>query len=94
MFDELLGRAELKERIEELQADVASLEDQLAAEEARVRSQAARALGMLGDPRAVDPLGDVLADEEETEGSESRDSEQTVRNQPGLLATLRSRLAR
>jgi len=34
------------------------------------------------------------ADEEETEGSESRDSEQTVRNQPGLLATLRSRLAR
>jgi hypothetical protein len=34
------------------------------------------------------------ADEEEIEGQESRDSEQTAREQPGLLASLRSRLAR
>jgi peptide subunit release factor 1 (eRF1) len=35
MFDELLGRAELKERIEELEGEVESLEEQLAAEERR-----------------------------------------------------------
>ncbi len=33
-------------------------------------------------------------EEERTEESESRDGEQTTRAQPGLLATLRSRLAR
>ena len=33
-------------------------------------------------------------DMEATEGSKSRDAEQTARGQPGLLATLRSRLAR
>ena len=34
------------------------------------------------------------ADEKEAEGQESRDSEQTAKVQPGLLVTLRSRLAR
>ncbi|MDG5777142.1 hypothetical protein VB773_12475 [Haloarculaceae archaeon H-GB2-1] len=34
------------------------------------------------------------ADGEETEGSESNDSEQAVKDQPGLLATLRGRFAR
>jgi peptide subunit release factor 1 (eRF1) len=35
MFDELLGRAELKERIEELQGEIEDLEAQLAAEQRR-----------------------------------------------------------
>lgn len=39
----------------------------LVADNEDVRSQAARTLGLLGDTRAVDPLGDVLADDEETE---------------------------
>ena len=33
-------------------------------------------------------------EEEETDGPESRDAEQTTREQSGLLATLRSRFAR
>ncbi|WP_435096846.1 HEAT repeat domain-containing protein [Halarchaeum sp. P4] len=40
----------------------------LVAENEDVRSQAARTLGLLGDTRAVAPLRDVLADDEETEG--------------------------
>ncbi|MFC6991885.1 HEAT repeat domain-containing protein [Haladaptatus sp. GCM10025707] len=36
----------------------------LVAENEGVRSQAARALGLLGDTRAVEPLGDVLDDDE------------------------------
>jgi peptide subunit release factor 1 (eRF1) len=35
MFDELLGRAELKERIEELEGEIEDLEDRLAAEQRR-----------------------------------------------------------
>ncbi|MFB6219368.1 MAG: HEAT repeat domain-containing protein [Halobacteriaceae archaeon] len=41
--------------------------DQLEADDARVRSRAARALGLIGDPRAVAPLGEVLGDAEEAE---------------------------
>ncbi|WP_425545304.1 HEAT repeat domain-containing protein [Halarchaeum salinum] len=40
----------------------------LVAEREDVRSAAARALGLLGDTRAIDPLGDVLADDAESEG--------------------------
>jgi len=38
--------------------------DQLAAENADVRSQAARSLGLIGDTRAIAPLTDVLADDD------------------------------
>ncbi|MDZ7747365.1 MAG: HEAT repeat domain-containing protein [Halobacteriales archaeon] len=38
--------------------------NRLVAEDYEVRSQAARALGRIGDARAVGPLGDVLAEEE------------------------------
>lgn len=38
--------------------------DRLAAENPLVRSAAARALGLIGDPRAIEPLGDVLADDD------------------------------
>lgn len=38
---------------------------QLVVDDAGVRSQAARSLGMIGDTRAIDPLADVLADEDE-----------------------------
>ncbi|WP_435195381.1 HEAT repeat domain-containing protein [Natronomonas sp. EA1] len=39
--------------------------DRLVAEDYEVRSIAARALGLIGDTRAVDPLADVLADDDE-----------------------------
>ncbi len=38
--------------------------NQLTADSDRVRTAAIRALGMIGDTRAIDPLGDVLADED------------------------------
>ncbi|WP_232688364.1 HEAT repeat domain-containing protein [Halobacterium zhouii] len=38
--------------------------DQLVAENDGVRSQAARSLGLIGDARAIDPLADVLADDD------------------------------
>jgi len=38
--------------------------NQLVAERADVRSQAARSLGLIGDTRAVEPLADVLADDD------------------------------
>lgn len=38
--------------------------DQLVAENEVVRSQAARSLGLIGDTRAIDPLTEVLADDE------------------------------
>jgi HEAT repeat protein len=38
--------------------------DRLVAEDDEVRSLAARALGMIGDTRAIDPLADVLADDD------------------------------
>jgi len=38
--------------------------NKLVAENEGVRSQAARALGMIGDPRAIDPLSDVLSDDD------------------------------
>ncbi|PSP55219.1 phycocyanobilin lyase [Halobacteriales archaeon QS_1_67_19] len=41
--------------------------DQLAADEASIRSQAARALGLIGDTRAIEPLADVLEDDEADE---------------------------
>jgi len=41
--------------------------NQLVAENESVRSVAARSLGLLGDTRAIDPLADVLADEDESE---------------------------
>lgn len=41
--------------------------NRLVAEDYEVRSQAARALGRIGDTRAVGPLGDVLAEEERDE---------------------------
>ncbi|MFB6133360.1 MAG: HEAT repeat domain-containing protein [Halanaeroarchaeum sp.] len=41
--------------------------EQLDVEDASVRSQAARSLGLIGDPRAIDPLEDALeADEDQT----------------------------
>ncbi|WP_137287115.1 HEAT repeat domain-containing protein [Halorussus salinisoli] len=49
---------------EEATQDVA---DQLAADDASVRSQAARALGLIGDTRAIDPLTDLLEDDEADE---------------------------
>ncbi|QSG06133.1 HEAT repeat domain-containing protein [Halapricum desulfuricans] len=39
--------------------------NRLAAEDAEIRSAAARALGRIGDTRAVEPLSDVLADDSE-----------------------------
>lgn len=36
---------------------------QLAADNETVRSHAARALGMIGDPRAIDPLTDILSED-------------------------------
>lgn len=39
--------------------------NRLASENPLVRAAAARALGCIGDPRAVDPLADTLADDEE-----------------------------
>jgi len=41
--------------------------NQLVADTDSVRSQAARALGLIGDPRAIDPLTGVLEDEEEAD---------------------------
>ena len=38
--------------------------DQLVSENPSVRSQAARSLGLIGDTRAIDPLTDLLADDE------------------------------
>ncbi|WP_266077316.1 HEAT repeat domain-containing protein [Haladaptatus caseinilyticus] len=38
--------------------------DQLVADDADVRSYAARALGRIGDTRAIDPLSDTLSDDE------------------------------
>ncbi|WP_237713325.1 HEAT repeat domain-containing protein [Halococcus hamelinensis] len=38
--------------------------DRLVAENDTVRSNAARALGLIGDTRAIDPLADVLADDD------------------------------
>ncbi|WP_158057470.1 HEAT repeat domain-containing protein [Halorussus halophilus] len=49
---------------EEATQDVAN---QLAAEDASVRSQAARSLGLIGDTRAIEPLADVLEDDEADE---------------------------
>lgn len=46
---------------------VQPIADQLHAENRSVRSRAARALGLLGDPRAIDPLTDVV--ETDTEDS-------------------------
>lgn len=40
-----------------------AIADQLHADNNSVRSRAARALGLLGDPRAIDPLHDVLDDD-------------------------------
>ncbi|WP_435348979.1 HEAT repeat domain-containing protein [Haloarchaeobius sp. HRN-SO-5] len=39
--------------------------NKLAAEDAMTRSRAARALGLLGDTRAIEPLSDVLSDDED-----------------------------
>jgi len=41
--------------------------DRLAADSYEIRSAAARALGLIGDTRAIDPLGDVLDDDEADE---------------------------
>jgi HEAT repeat protein len=49
---------------EEATQDVA---DQLASDNASIRSQAARALGLIGDTRAIDPLADLLEDDEADE---------------------------
>lgn len=49
---------------EEATQDVA---DQLVAEDASVRSQAARALGLIGDTRAIEPLADTLDGDESDE---------------------------
>ncbi|MFB6270179.1 MAG: HEAT repeat domain-containing protein [Halobacterium sp.] len=46
---------------EEATQDVA---DQLEADNDSVRSRAARSLGLIGDTRAIDPLADVLADDD------------------------------
>lgn len=42
-----------------------SVAQQLAVDNPGVRSQAARSLGLIGDTRAIDPLADVLGDEDE-----------------------------
>ena len=41
-----------------------AIADQLVAENDGVRSQAARSLGLIGDTRAIDPLADVLEDDD------------------------------
>jgi hypothetical protein len=43
---------------------VQSIADQLDADDERVRSQAARALGMIGDTRAIAPLSNTLAEDD------------------------------
>ncbi|MCU4750420.1 HEAT repeat domain-containing protein [Halobacteria archaeon AArc-curdl1] len=45
------------------EAAVQPIADQLVAENAEIRSGAARALGLIGDTRAIDPLADVLAED-------------------------------
>jgi len=46
------------------EAATQAVADQLVAENPLVRSAAARALGCIGDPRAVEPLAEVLADDD------------------------------
>ncbi|QSG08447.1 HEAT repeat domain-containing protein [Halapricum desulfuricans] len=47
------------------EAATRTVADRLAAEDAEIRSAAARALGRIGDTRAIEPLADVLADDPE-----------------------------
>ncbi|MFP8889256.1 HEAT repeat domain-containing protein [Natrialbaceae archaeon A-CW2] len=47
------------------EAAVQPIADQLVAENAEIRSGAARALGLIGDTRAIDPLADVLAEDDD-----------------------------
>lgn len=63
--DPLLQKVTMK-ALGEIGSDEATQEiaDQLVAESEEVRSQAARALGLLGDTRAIVPLADVLSDDE------------------------------
>lgn len=67
---------------EEATQDVA---DQLAADDASVRSRAARALGLIGDTRAIDPLADVL---DEDDVDEVRASAAWALNQIGTERAL------
>jgi hypothetical protein len=67
---------------EEATQDVA---DQLDADDASIRSQAARALGLIGDTRAIDPLTDVL---EGDEADEVRASAAWALNQIGTERAL------
>ena len=46
------------------EASTQPVADRLIAESEEVRSRAANALGLIGDTRAIDPLGDVLRDDE------------------------------
>jgi hypothetical protein len=59
--------------------------DQLVADDASVRSQAARALGLIGDTRGIDPLADVL---ENDEADEVRASAAWALNQIGTERAL------
>jgi HEAT repeat protein len=64
--DTLLRRATLK-ALGEIGSEEATqgVANAVAAEDAAVRSQAARSLGLIGDTRAIDPLADVLADDDD-----------------------------
>lgn len=63
--DPLLQKATIK-ALGEIGSEEATQEiaNQLVAESESVRSHAARGLGLLGDTRAIEPLADVLADDE------------------------------
>ncbi|WP_276252899.1 HEAT repeat domain-containing protein [Halomontanus rarus] len=64
--DPLLQKATFK-ALGEIGSDeaVQPLANKLVAENDEIRSQAARSLGLIGDTRAIDPLVDVLADDDE-----------------------------
>jgi hypothetical protein len=53
--------------------------DRLVADNEEVRSRAARALGLIGDTRAIEPLGDVLGGGEEREDGLEEDDSDRVR---------------
>jgi peptide subunit release factor 1 (eRF1) len=94
MFDELLGRAELKQRIEELEGEIADLEDRLAAEQ---RRRATAVEDRQESQERANRLEDRIADLEgqldrAREGERAVSSRGTERLRGERLAEVRDRL--